>query len=97
VAQVYKLYEQGKITPVVDSTWAFEDIPEAMQKMHDRKNIGKITIDPAQEAKPRPPEEDTSKSSKRKSSAKEKSEEKKEPEKATAEPVKEEKATEAAK
>lgn len=27
-----------------------------MQKMHDRRNVGKIVIDPEQEAKPRPPE-----------------------------------------
>lgn len=71
---VYKLYEKKKITATIDSTWAFEDIPEAMQKMHDRKNVGKLTIDPAQEAKPRPPEEEASKAGKRKGSGKEKSE-----------------------
>lgn len=73
VEHVYRLYEKKKITAVIDSTWAFEDIPEAMQKMHDRKNIGKLTIDPAQEAKPRPPEEEVVKGGKRKGSAKEKS------------------------
>ena len=26
-----------------------------MQKMHDRKNIGKIVLDPAAEPKPKPP------------------------------------------
>lgn len=42
VEQVFGLWNEGKIKPVVDSTWALEDVPEAMQKMHDRKNIGKI-------------------------------------------------------
>lgn len=29
-------------------------IPEAMQKMHDRKNVGKIVLDPSMEPKPKP-------------------------------------------
>ncbi|RWS13172.1 synaptic vesicle membrane protein VAT-1-like isoform X2, partial [Dinothrombium tinctorium] len=69
VNKVYKLFEEGKVKPVIDSSWAFEDIPEAMQKLHDRKNIGKIVLDPEQEPKPRPPEEETEKGKKRKSSA----------------------------
>jgi hypothetical protein len=54
VNQVYSLWGEGKIKPVVDSTWALEDVPEAMQKMHDRKNIGKIVLDPNLEPKPKP-------------------------------------------
>ncbi|XP_066582255.1 synaptic vesicle membrane protein VAT-1 homolog-like [Prorops nasuta] len=54
VNQVFKLWIEGKINPVVDSTWALEDVPEAMQKMHDRKNIGKIVLDPSLEPKPKP-------------------------------------------
>lgn len=54
VNQVYTLWSEGKIKPVVDSTWALEDVPEAMQKMHDRKNIGKIVLDPNLEPKPKP-------------------------------------------
>jgi len=72
VEKVYKLFQEGKIKPVVDSIWALEDIPEAMQKMHDRKNVGKIILDPAQEPKPRPPEEVNEKEKKRKASSKEK-------------------------
>jgi len=68
VDRIYKLYSEGQIKPVVDSTWAFEDIPDAMQKMHDRKNVGKIILDPAKEPIPRPPEEVVEK--KRKGSAK---------------------------
>ncbi|XP_043286075.1 synaptic vesicle membrane protein VAT-1 homolog-like [Venturia canescens] len=54
VKQVYQLWAEGKIKPRVDSTWALEDVPEAMQKMHDRKNIGKIVLDPSLEPKPKP-------------------------------------------
>lgn len=54
VNHVYALWNEGKIKPVVDSTWALEDVPEAMQKMHDRKNIGKIVLDPSLEPKPKP-------------------------------------------
>ncbi|KAG8233556.1 hypothetical protein J437_LFUL013768 [Ladona fulva] len=54
VEKVFKLWSEGKIKPVVDSTWALEDISEAMQKMQDRKNVGKIILDPAMEPKPKP-------------------------------------------
>lgn len=32
----------------------FFKVGEAMQKMHDRKNIGKIVLDPSLEPKPKP-------------------------------------------
>jgi len=70
VDRIFKLYSEGQIKPVIDSTWAFDDIPDAMQKMHDRKNVGKILLDPAKEPIPRPPEEVVEK--KRKGSAKSK-------------------------
>ncbi|XP_037580283.1 synaptic vesicle membrane protein VAT-1 homolog-like isoform X1 [Dermacentor silvarum] len=54
VSKVFSLYEQKKITPVVDSSWAFEDVTEAMQKMHDHKNVGKLTLNPSLEPKPKP-------------------------------------------
>lgn len=54
VDQVFKLWTDGCIKPKVDSTWAMEDVPEAMQRMHDRKNIGKIILDPSLEPKPKP-------------------------------------------
>ena len=54
VNQVFQLWKEGKVKPVVDSTWALEDVPEAMQKMHDRKNVGKIVLDPSLEPKPKP-------------------------------------------
>lgn len=52
--KVFKLWQDGKVKPLIDSTWALEDVPEAMQLMHDRKNIGKIVLDPSLEPKPKP-------------------------------------------
>lgn len=54
MATVFDLWSTGKIKPVVDSVYALEDVAEAMQKMHDRKNIGKLVLDPAMEPKPKP-------------------------------------------
>ncbi|XP_063699916.1 synaptic vesicle membrane protein VAT-1 homolog-like [Culicoides brevitarsis] len=54
VDKVFALWKDGKIKPVVDSTYALEDVSEAMQKMHDRKNVGKLVLDPAMEPKPKP-------------------------------------------
>lgn len=51
---MFDLWKDGKIKPVIDSTWAIEDVAEAMQKLHDRKNIGKVVLDPAQTPKPKP-------------------------------------------
>uniref|UniRef100_A0A3P8X0V4 Vesicle amine transport 1-like n=1 Tax=Cynoglossus semilaevis TaxID=244447 RepID=A0A3P8X0V4_CYNSE len=39
------LYNQKKIKPVVDSLWALEEVKEAMQRIHDRGNIGKLILD----------------------------------------------------
>lgn len=54
VEKIFKLWLDGQIKPIIDSAYAFEDIPEAMQVLQERKNIGKITIDPAMEPKPKP-------------------------------------------
>uniref|UniRef100_A0A674HP91 Vesicle amine transport 1 like n=1 Tax=Taeniopygia guttata TaxID=59729 RepID=A0A674HP91_TAEGU len=39
------LYNSKKIKPVVDSLWALEEVKEAMQRIHDRGNIGKLILD----------------------------------------------------
>jgi len=54
VDQVFQLFQEGKIKPTIDSTWALEDVTEAMQKLHERKNIGKIVLDPSLEPRPKP-------------------------------------------
>ncbi|XP_076012157.1 synaptic vesicle membrane protein VAT-1 homolog-like [Genypterus blacodes] len=43
--KLLSLYEQKKIRPVVDSLWALEEVKEAMQRVHDRGNIGKLILD----------------------------------------------------
>ncbi|TRY93263.1 hypothetical protein DNTS_021644 [Danionella cerebrum] len=45
VQKLLSLYEQKKIKPVVDSLWALEEVKEAMQRIHDRGNIGKLILD----------------------------------------------------
>lgn len=72
VATVFELFATKKITPVIDSSWAFEDIAEAMQKMHDRKNVGKLLLDPSKEPKPKPAEPEKVAKVGRKESKKEK-------------------------
>lgn len=52
--KVIALWKKGTIKPVIDSTWALEDVHEGMQKMHERKNVGKIILDPSLEPKPKP-------------------------------------------
>lgn len=71
VNKVFKLYGEGKIKPVIDSTVALEDVTEAMQKMHERKNIGKILIDLSMEPKPKPVTPAKTKSKDKKNAAQE--------------------------
>uniref|UniRef100_A0A8D9ACM5 Synaptic vesicle membrane protein VAT-1 homolog-like n=1 Tax=Cacopsylla melanoneura TaxID=428564 RepID=A0A8D9ACM5_9HEMI len=52
--KVIDLWKKGTIKPIIDSTWALEDVHEGMQKMHERKNVGKIILDPSLEPKPKP-------------------------------------------
>ncbi|KAL1497566.1 hypothetical protein ABEB36_008504 [Hypothenemus hampei] len=54
ILKVFQLYQDGKVKPQLDSVWALEDVADAMQKMHDRKNIGKLVLDPSMEPKPKP-------------------------------------------
>lgn len=70
VGKVFDLWKDGKIKPIIDSTWALEDVTEAMQKMHDRKNIGKIILDPSMEPKPKPATPAKTKSKKEKAEKK---------------------------
>ena len=36
-----KLMEQGKIKPIIDSVWRFDEVAEAQRYIHNRKNKGK--------------------------------------------------------
>ncbi|MGH0115710.1 UNVERIFIED_CONTAM: hypothetical protein FKN15_046895 [Acipenser sinensis] len=45
VDKLISLYNARKIKPLVDSLWALEEVKEAMQRIHDRGNIGKLILD----------------------------------------------------
>lgn len=51
--QLFTLYDKKKIKPAVDSTYAMDDVYDAMKRLHDRKNIGKVLLCPAQVPRPR--------------------------------------------
>lgn len=44
--QLLALYREGAIKPVIDSTFSFDDAPAAHQRIHDRKNVGKVLLIP---------------------------------------------------
>ncbi|CAL4066439.1 unnamed protein product, partial [Meganyctiphanes norvegica] len=78
VERVYRLWQEGVVRAHIDSTHALEDVAEAMAKMHERRNIGKLILDLSME--PEPPKPSTPAKAK-KDQAKEKETEKKEDDK----------------
>ncbi|XP_035260437.1 synaptic vesicle membrane protein VAT-1 homolog [Anguilla anguilla] len=74
VAKLLELYSQGKIKPRVDSTYHFEQVGDAMRRMQERNNIGKVIL------LPEPKKEEEKKEDEKKEEEKkdEKKEEKKE-------------------
>ncbi|XP_028826585.1 synaptic vesicle membrane protein VAT-1 homolog [Denticeps clupeoides] len=54
-----ELYAQGKIKPRIDSTYHFEQVSDAMRRMQERHNIGKVVLLPEPK-----PEEDQKESQK---------------------------------
>ncbi|XP_067088670.1 synaptic vesicle membrane protein VAT-1 homolog [Osmerus mordax] len=91
-----ELYQQGKIKPRIDSTYHLEQVGDAMRRMQERNNIGKvilITEPMKEEEKKEEPKKEEKKEEKKKDDKKKddkKKEEKKE-EKKKEEPKKEEK------
>ncbi|KAF0033059.1 synaptic vesicle membrane protein VAT-1 homolog [Scophthalmus maximus] len=59
---VLDLYKQGKVKPRIDSTWHLEQVGDAMRKMQERNNIGKVILTtepmPEEEKKEEPKKED---------------------------------------
>lgn len=53
-AKLEKLVESKSIQPWVDSEWSFEEAKEAMARLQERKNIGKVVLLP--KAKPKEPQ-----------------------------------------
>ncbi|XP_060112027.1 synaptic vesicle membrane protein VAT-1 homolog [Heteronotia binoei] len=46
VTKLVALYSQGKIKPKVDSVWPFDQVVDAMKRMQEKKNIGKVVLVP---------------------------------------------------
>ncbi|XP_074477111.1 synaptic vesicle membrane protein VAT-1 homolog [Sebastes fasciatus] len=46
MSKLLELYEQGKIKPRIDSCYHFEEVADAMKRMHERLNIGKVILLP---------------------------------------------------
>uniref|UniRef100_A0A673AS89 Synaptic vesicle membrane protein VAT-1 homolog n=1 Tax=Sphaeramia orbicularis TaxID=375764 RepID=A0A673AS89_9TELE len=57
MVKLLELYSQGKIKPRIDSSFRFEEVTDAMRRMHERQNIGKVILLPEpkkEEEKPKP-------------------------------------------
>ena len=39
-----KLYEQGKLRPVIDGPYPLEEVPQAFERFGKAKHLGKIVI-----------------------------------------------------
>ncbi|KAI9514226.1 Synaptic vesicle membrane protein VAT-1 [Dissostichus eleginoides] len=46
MGKLLELYSQGKIKPRIDSCYHFEEATDAMKRMHERQNIGKVILLP---------------------------------------------------
>jgi NADPH:quinone reductase-like Zn-dependent oxidoreductase len=45
VSGLVEMLEDGRISPIVDKVFRFEDVAAAQQYIHDRKNKGKVLLD----------------------------------------------------
>ncbi|KAF7697945.1 synaptic vesicle membrane protein VAT-1 homolog [Silurus meridionalis] len=70
------LYQQGKIKPRIDSTYHLEQVGDAMRRMQERGNIGKIILS-TEPMKEEPKKEEAKKDEKEKKEDKKKEEKKK--------------------
>ncbi|NWJ03330.1 VAT1 protein, partial [Crypturellus undulatus] len=46
MTKLINLYNQGKVKPKIDSVWPFEQVADAMRKMQEKKNVGKVILVP---------------------------------------------------
>ncbi|XP_059180610.1 synaptic vesicle membrane protein VAT-1 homolog [Centropristis striata] len=56
--KLLELYGQGKIKPRIDSCFHFEEVTDAMRRMHERQNIGKVILLPEQKKVEEKPKSD---------------------------------------
>ncbi|KAK7919555.1 hypothetical protein WMY93_010839 [Mugilogobius chulae] len=76
--KLLEFYNQGKIKPQIDSRFHFEEVADAMRRMHERQNIGKVILLPEpkkEEEKPKTPTETVEKEEKTEAAATEVKEE----------------------
>ncbi|XP_015245978.1 PREDICTED: synaptic vesicle membrane protein VAT-1 homolog [Cyprinodon variegatus] len=59
LVKLMELYQQGKIKPRIDSCYHFEEVTEAMKRMHDRQNIGKVILIPEPKKSEEKPQSNT--------------------------------------
>lgn len=79
--KLLELYKQGKIKPHIDSRYHFEQVGDAMRRMHERQNIGKVILLPEakkEEEKPKTNPEPVKNVEKTEAAVKEEKEEAKE-------------------
>lgn len=78
MCSLMELYQQGKIKPRIDSCFHFEEVTDAMKRMHERQNIGKVILLPEpkkEEAKAEPKVEEGKNAEKNEAAVSEKKEE----------------------
>lgn len=44
IAELFALWEAGKINPLISETYSFEDAPKAITKLASREAIGKLVV-----------------------------------------------------
>ncbi|CAF2698434.1 unnamed protein product [Rotaria sp. Silwood2] len=49
IHELFRLYNEGAIKPKIDTIYPLSKVGEAMQRMHNRQNIGKILLQPDDE------------------------------------------------
>ncbi|XP_071318740.1 synaptic vesicle membrane protein VAT-1 homolog [Trachinotus anak] len=57
--KLLELYKQGKIKPHIDSCYHFEEVTDAMRRMHERQNIGKVILLPEPKKEEEKPKSNT--------------------------------------
>ena len=51
IQELFRLFGEGVLKPQIDSVYPYSKIKEAMQRMHNRQNVGKVLLQPDSEQK----------------------------------------------
>ncbi len=49
INELFRLYNEGALKPKIDNIYPFSKTGEAMQRMHNRQNVGKVLLEPDHE------------------------------------------------